>query len=189
MGGGAARPSDGKRSGRRDRPGIPRLRAPPSAWLPVHRFVNRVKDADGFAEDGHTCNAAISMAAIRAGHLSFDLRFNETGGEDTMFFKALRGRGERIAWAEGAHVHEFVPTHRMRASWLFRRWYRTGIVEAQLAQGAAPRLADALAISRAALRGWVRAASAACMRCSPMAGASRTGSSPASIRFAEAPAM
>ncbi len=37
-------------------------------------------------------------------------------------------------------MHEFVPTHRMRANWLFRRWYRTGIVEAQLAQGAAPSL-------------------------------------------------
>ena len=119
-------------------PVFPVFERAPSAWLPVHRFVNRVKEVGGFTEDGHTCNAAISMAAIRAGHLSFDLRFNDTGGEDTMFFKALRARGDRIAWAEEARVHEFVPAHRMRANWLFRRWYRTGIVEAQLAQGAAP---------------------------------------------------
>jgi succinoglycan biosynthesis protein ExoM len=125
-------------------PVFPVFERPPSTWLPVHRFVNRVADAGGFAEDGHSCNAAISMAAIRASHLSFDLRFNETGGEDTMFFKALRGRGERIAWAEAAHVHEFVPAHRMRANWLFRRWYRTGIVEAQLAQGAAPSVGGRL---------------------------------------------
>ena len=32
----------------------------------------------------------------------------------------------------------------MRANWLFRRWYRTGIVEAQLAQGAAPSLGGRL---------------------------------------------
>lgn len=121
-------------------PVFPVFERPPSAWLPVHRFVNRVADTGGFTEDGHSCNAAISMAAIRAGHLSFDLRFNETGGEDTMFFKALRAQGGRIAWAETAHVHEFVPAHRMRANWLFRRWYRTGIVEAQLAQGAAPSM-------------------------------------------------
>ena len=75
-------------------PVFPVFERAPSAWLPVHRFVNRVKEVGGFTEDGHTCNAAISMAAIRAGHLSFDLRFNETGGEDTMFFKALRARGE-----------------------------------------------------------------------------------------------
>ena len=118
-------------------PVFPVFERPPSAELPVHRFVNHVAHMSGFAEDGHTCNAAISMAAIRAGHLSFDLRFNDTGGEDTMFFKALRARGDRIAWAEEARVHEFVPAHRMRANWLFRRWYRTGIVEAQLAQGAA----------------------------------------------------
>jgi succinoglycan biosynthesis protein ExoM len=125
-------------------PVFPVFERPPSAWLPVHRFVNRVKETGGFAEDGHSCNAAISMAAIRAGHLSFDMRFNETGGEDTMFFKALRARGDRIAWAEAAHVHEFVPAHRMRANWLFRRWYRTGIVEAQLAQGAAPSVGGRL---------------------------------------------
>jgi succinoglycan biosynthesis protein ExoM len=112
-------------------------RAPP-AWLPAHRFVNRVKAAGGFAEDGHSCNAAISMAVIRAAKLSFDMRFNETGGEDTDFFKALRASGHHIAWAEAAQVHEFVPAHRMSANWLFRRWYRTGIVEAQLAQGLAP---------------------------------------------------
>jgi succinoglycan biosynthesis protein ExoM len=125
-------------------PVFPVFERSPPAWLPVHRFVNRVADMGGFAEDGHTCNAAISMAAIRAGHLSFDLRFNETGGEDTMFFKALRAHGGRIAWAEEAHVHEFVPVHRMSANWLFRRWYRTGIVEAQLAQGAAPSVGGRL---------------------------------------------
>ena len=125
-------------------PVFPVFERPPSSWLPAYRFVNRVEDTDGFAEDGHTCNAAISMAAIRAANLSFDLRFNETGGEDTMFFKALRARGNRIAWAETAHVLEFVPAHRMRANWLFRRWYRTGIVEAQLAQGATPSIGGRL---------------------------------------------
>ena len=125
-------------------PVFPVFERPPPVWLPVHRFVNRVKDEGGFSQDGHTCNAAISMAAIRAGDLSFDLRFNETGGEDTMFFKVLRDRGDRIAWAEAAHVHEFVPVHRMHPNWLFRRWYRTGIVEAQLAQGAAPSVGGRL---------------------------------------------
>jgi succinoglycan biosynthesis protein ExoM len=125
-------------------PVFPVFERPPAAWLPVHRFVNRMEAPGGFAEDGHSCNAAISMAAIRAGRLSFDVRFNETGGEDTMFFKALRARGGRIAWAEAAHVHEFVPAERMSANWLFRRWYRTGIVEAQLAQGASPSLGGRL---------------------------------------------
>jgi succinoglycan biosynthesis protein ExoM len=119
-------------------PVFPIFERVPPVWLPAYRFVNRVETVGGFAEDGHSCNAAISTEAIRAANLSFDMRFNETGGEDTMFFKALRASGHRIAWAQDAQVHEFVPAHRMSAIWLFRRWYRTGIVEAQLAQGPAP---------------------------------------------------
>lgn len=112
----------------------------PPAWLPTHRYVNRVMEKGGFVMDGYSCNAIIAMRALENASI-FDLRFNETGGEDTMFFKALVRRGHRIAWAEEARVLEFVPEHRMRRLWLFSRWYRTGNVEAHIAMGAKPSTA------------------------------------------------
>ncbi|WP_088347488.1 MULTISPECIES: glycosyltransferase family 2 protein [Rhodomicrobium] len=117
-------------------------RTPPS-WLPVHRYVNRVAERGGFAEDGFTCNAIIALSALGEG-AGFDPRFNETGGEDTMFFKSLLARGHRIAWAEDARVHEFVPERRMSRRWIFTRWYRTGNVEAHLAMSARPSAAGRL---------------------------------------------
>ncbi len=49
-----------------------------------------------------------------------------------MFFKRLQEGGGRIAWAEGAVVFAPIPKHRMRPQWLWRRWYRTGDIEASL---------------------------------------------------------
>jgi glycosyltransferase involved in cell wall biosynthesis len=134
-------------------PVFPIFERPPPAWLPAHRYVNRVACRDGFADEGYTCNAIIDLSALSGAASQFDPRFNETGGEDTMIFKALRERGHRIAWAEEAHVYEFVPTHRMRRGWLFRRWYRTGNVEARLAQNGARTFAGRLA---ALMRGGAR---------------------------------
>jgi succinoglycan biosynthesis protein ExoM len=119
-------------------PVFPLFERPPPAWLPVYRYVNRVAENAGFVLDGHTCNCLIDLAAAHAAGLAFDPRFNESGGEDTMYFQSLRAKGHAIAWAEDARVREFVPAHRMRPVWLFRRWYRTGIVEAQLLQGGSP---------------------------------------------------
>lgn len=113
-------------------PVLPLFHAPPPAWLPLYRFATAVPASGGFTEEGYTGNTIISMAAIEAAGLRFDERFNDSGGEDTMFFAELRRRGFRIAWAEDARVYETIPAQRMRAVWLLRRWYRTGTVEARL---------------------------------------------------------
>jgi glycosyltransferase involved in cell wall biosynthesis len=113
-------------------PVLPVFAAPPPFWLPVLAYGDLRQPRDGLVDDGYTCNAIISRAAIDALSLSFDARFNDTGGEDTMFFKRLTDGGEKIAWAEGAVVYAPIPEHRMRARWLWRRWYRTGDIEAAL---------------------------------------------------------
>jgi glycosyltransferase involved in cell wall biosynthesis len=113
-------------------PVLPVFATPPPFWLPVMAYGDLREPRDGLVEDGYTCNAIISRAAIDALSLSFDARFNETGGEDTMFFKCLTDVGGKIAWAESAVVYAPIPEHRMRARWLWRRWYRTGDVEASL---------------------------------------------------------
>jgi succinoglycan biosynthesis protein ExoM len=113
-------------------PVLPLFHEPPSPWLPLYRFATAVPAPGGFAEEGYTGNTIIAMAAVEACELRFDERFNDSGGEDTMFFARLRAKGFRIAWAEEARVYETIAAPRMRASWLLRRWYRTGTVEARL---------------------------------------------------------
>jgi glycosyltransferase involved in cell wall biosynthesis len=106
----------------------------PPVWLPTERYANRPRAEGGFALEGHTCNALLDVREMAVRNLRFDIRFNETGGEDTMYFKTLRENGKRIAWAEDARLYERVPEHRMKAEWLFRRWYRTGNLETRLSE-------------------------------------------------------
>jgi succinoglycan biosynthesis protein ExoM len=114
-------------------PVLPIFEEPPQAWAAASGFFAKVLPSrNGYLEDGHTANCLVSWAVVRGERLRFDPRFNETGGEDTLFFKSLRGAGERIAWAEDAIVMELVPKQRMTRGWLLRRWYRTGAIEAAL---------------------------------------------------------
>lgn len=110
----------------------PLLEALPEAPLPLAAFADRRTPHGGFVDDGYTCNALVLMSAIDAANLKFDMRFNETGGEDTYFFKELRDHGMKIAWSERALVHAVIPRHRLSAGWILRRWYRTGMIEAHL---------------------------------------------------------
>jgi glycosyltransferase involved in cell wall biosynthesis len=113
-------------------PVLPVFETPPPFWLPVMAFGDLREHDQGLVDDGYTCNAIVSREAVDAMALSFDARFNDTGGEDTMFFKRMQEAGGRIAWAERAVVFAPIPKHRMRPQWLWRRWYRTGDIEASL---------------------------------------------------------
>jgi glycosyltransferase involved in cell wall biosynthesis len=134
-------------------PVAPVFEAPPPAWLPVEAFQKRAPLRNGFASEGYTCNAFLSMEAVKRFGLRFDQRFNETGGEDTALFGQLIARGGLIAWAEDALVYEVVPRCRMRAAWLWRRWYRTGTNEVHLrARGRISLASRALCAGRGVAR-------------------------------------
>lgn len=113
-------------------PVCPILETMPDGSLPMFAFSDRREPRDEFVEDGYTSNAILDLVAIDRAELDFDARFNETGGEDTYFFKQLRDRGMKIAWSDHALVHAIIPRHRMTAAWILRRWYRTGMIEAHL---------------------------------------------------------
>ena len=113
-------------------PVLPVFETPPPFWLPVMAFGDLRTHEQGLVDDGYTCNAIVLRSAIDAMSLAFDARFNDTGGEDTMFFRRLQDGGGRIAWAEEAVVFAPIPKQRMRPQWLWRRWYRTGDTEASL---------------------------------------------------------
>ena len=113
-------------------PVVPIFERPPHGRLPPPAYADRRRPTQGLVDDGYTCNTICALSTIEANGLRFDNRFNATGGEDTYFFKQLREKGLSIAWAEEAIVFSVIPTHRMTAMWLWRRWYRTGDIEAYL---------------------------------------------------------
>ena len=113
-------------------PVIPVFERQPQGWLPLHAYIEERRPNRGFVDDGYTGNMICALSTIDANGLRFDDRFNVTGGEDTFFFKELREKGLSIAWAEQAIIFTVVPKHRMTAPWLWRRWYRTGDIEAHL---------------------------------------------------------
>ncbi len=129
-------------------PVLPCFDAPPPRWLPCEAYAPhldyvRALNAAGELPGGYTCNALVDLAALerRGDGAVFDMRHNDTGGEDTALFAALIASGRSIMWAEDALVHEFVPRARMRLGWLLRRWYRTGNAQALMrGQGARARV-------------------------------------------------
>ncbi|MEL7048991.1 MAG: glycosyltransferase, partial [Pseudomonadota bacterium] len=113
-------------------PAYPMFAGRPKWNLPIASYATRTKVVGGFTNEGYTCNVLFDLGIVRDLELRFDLNLNQVGGEDTMFFKAIRDGNHTIAWAEDAVVHDLIPPHRMTAVWLFRRWYRTGSIEARL---------------------------------------------------------
>lgn len=114
-------------------PVYPVFEEPPPEWALGSGFYSKVLPSrNGLVEDGHSANCLVSCASVDGLKLRFDPGFNETGGEDTWFFKQLRSAGGKLAWSETAIVMEFISTQRMTQGWLLKRWYRTGSTEAAL---------------------------------------------------------
>ncbi len=100
------------------------------AWMArgnYHGHVPRDANAVGAA---HTANVLIRRACV--GDVRFDPALGLVGGEDTVFFHALRLRGARFAAALEAKVYERVAPAREKVSWIVRRQYRAGQTHAHL---------------------------------------------------------
>jgi succinoglycan biosynthesis protein ExoM len=111
------------------------LKTPPN-WAVKGGFYSIRKESvsnhNGTISSGFIGNALLSMATVDKEGLRFDPKYNETGGEDTLFFQALLNTGHPINWIESAGIWETIPEHRMTVSWLVSRWFRTGNTEASL---------------------------------------------------------
>ena len=126
----------------------------PPHWAIAGGFFGKTLEANGQdLAEAYTCNVMVELAIVTRHGLAFEPRFNSTGGEDTVFFDALRASGGRIAWAADAMVHEFMPASRVTPTWLMKRWFRTGGTEAELG-----RLGNESVVGRVynALRGGAR---------------------------------
>lgn len=113
-------------------PVVPIFEERPPAWaVRGGFFADRDPEGAALAGEGRTNNVMIACASLWRDAAAFDPAYDELGGEDTALFRALAARGWRIAVAPDAIVHEWVPARRVALAWLWRRWYRTGGIEAR----------------------------------------------------------
>lgn len=106
----------------------------PPRWALLGNFFIRPAHADGArCPTAATNNLLLSVEALRARDLWFDLRLGMTGGSDIMLTRQLTSTGGRIVWCAGAVVRETVPATRCRPRWILRRAVRSGNTEALVA--------------------------------------------------------
>ena len=103
----------------------PRFEVPPPRWIVAGDFFHhRCTDSNDIA--GYTGNVMMRTAAIAASGVRFDEALNAIGGEDVVFFRALRARGFDIKCSPGALAYESIPRGRASLKWMMRRWLRAG---------------------------------------------------------------
>lgn len=98
-------------------PGTPR-------WAKVLDFhSNRIT---GRVDNAYTCNVLLDLRFVQAHALRFPEEAGQTGGEDTLFFRAMAGAGGRIAYRPEAKVSEEIGRDRANLRWVLRRRFRAG---------------------------------------------------------------
>lgn len=115
---------------------VPELPASTPDWIARGRYFDwqlrsdeaRAAQEQGYAElqRARTNNVLVRYAAVRDMGLRFDPRFGLTGGEDLVFFEAMKAAGHRIVYAPLACVREVIPPERTTFEYLWRMWYRVG---------------------------------------------------------------
>lgn len=104
----------------------PRFDAPPPRWVIAGDFFHHRCPADDAEMTGYTGNVMMRTAAIAASGVQFDETLNSIGGEDVVFFRALRACGFSVKCAPGALAFESIPRGRATLKWMTRRWLRAG---------------------------------------------------------------
>jgi succinoglycan biosynthesis protein ExoM len=106
------------------------------AWIVRGGYFNwqlspeeaRAAEQHGYAElrRARTNNVLVKTAVVRRMGLQFNPRLALTGGEDIVFFQAIKEAGYRIVYAPLACVREIIPPERATLAYLWRMWYRVG---------------------------------------------------------------
>lgn len=73
-----------------------------------------------------TNNSVLNACILRDHNMRFDMRFNQTGGEDEELYGRVRDAGGIIRAAAKATVFDNVPRQRLSLRWIVRRAYRMG---------------------------------------------------------------
>jgi GT2 family glycosyltransferase len=111
-------------------PCVPAFEEPPPRWIERGQFFERPRHTTGLEIDyARTGNVLIATEALARMEHRFDERMALTGSSDTEFFRRFAGSGNRIVWADGAVVREWVQPTRATLAWILRRGYRVGNAE------------------------------------------------------------
>jgi GT2 family glycosyltransferase len=112
-------------------PVLPRFEAPPPRWVERGRLFERPRHATGTRlASAYTGNLLLRTRAVAELGALFDERLAAIGGSDSEFARRFAARGFRIAWADAAVAHEWIPRDRAQLAWILRRAYRTGVAAA-----------------------------------------------------------
>jgi glycosyltransferase involved in cell wall biosynthesis len=96
-------------------------------WIRAGKFLKAPTFADGAPIiHGSTSNCLLKLTSPAAAGLQFDVRLNEAGGEDELFFGQLRLGGGRLVYAAQAIVHDRVQPQRLSARYILFRSFRNG---------------------------------------------------------------
>lgn len=130
----------------------------PDAWVQAGGFFRRRSLLTGTPIDvAATNNLLLELRVIRSFGVRFDPRFGLTGGEDTLFTRALHARGVSMVWCNEAVVTDVVPADRVTRRAVLRRAMSMGTkltrTDVELAIGPTQRI---LARLKGAGRGTVR---------------------------------
>jgi succinoglycan biosynthesis protein ExoM len=82
-------------------------------------FAARRFDTGSTPKFIETNNVLISGALVQSRR--FDIRFNDTSGEDTLFFCEILRDGAKVVWCEHARVSEFISPTRTTEKWIVER--------------------------------------------------------------------
>jgi succinoglycan biosynthesis protein ExoM len=105
-------------------PVVPMFESPPPEWLSRGRlYFWRFKNlATGdLMNTGATGNSLIKKSLTQIETPPFNIVFNLSGGEDSIFFSNIINKGYRIVFCKEAEVQEFVETKRMSLKYLLKR--------------------------------------------------------------------
>jgi len=96
-------------------------------YIAKYFLASEIPDQSQLKAMDKSANYMIRTSFVTKNKLSFDVRFNTTGAEDTFFGVQAVKKGAKIFWAAKAIVYETIPESRSTFPWLFKRTYRSAI--------------------------------------------------------------
>ncbi len=114
-------------------PVISQFDAGAPAWATEGPVFQRKRFATGTVvplRETRTGNVLLRGARLAADALRFDPELGLSGGEDSEFFARLAAAHYRMVWCDEACVREWTPPSRTTLSWIMKRAFRVGSVEA-----------------------------------------------------------
>jgi succinoglycan biosynthesis protein ExoM len=99
----------------------------PPWWIQSGQFLDITHFPDRSPINyGHTTNALVELSCVRRLNIEFPAEYGLTGGEDTVFFKAIRDSGGHTVFARNALTFEDIVPKRASFRALVKFWFRSG---------------------------------------------------------------